>query len=123
MPAITYTVVTLSLTIPQGDPTVPATNGDLLPNDGLTFLYFKNTNTAGTTQVTPSSRTNLTVPGYGVVNFTDTAITIPVGGTLLVGPFAPSRFNDPANGLVTLNYALGTGGSLLVKAVRFTPIA
>ena len=97
------------------------TNGDLLPNDGLTFLFFTN-NAASAPTLTIASRTNLAPPNFGVIAaIASEQWTLNANASRLVGPFAPARFNDPATGQILLTYG-GTLTNVRVIAVRFTPI-
>ena len=75
-----------------------AGGGDSFPNDGQTFVQFKNTNAAAR-NVTIA--TQVTVDGKAVA---DDVINVPLTtGDVMVGPFPPGIYND-VNGRVQLTY-------------------
>ena len=68
-----------------------AAGGDQFPNDGHTFIYVKNVNIA-TRDVTIDSQS---LCNQGVDH--NIIVTVPVTtGEKLIGPFPPTRFNDPS---------------------------
>lgn len=118
----TLTVVPLSLANPVDDTgMVQANSGDVFPNDGLTFLYFKNTSGGSITVTMINSVSTVTPSGYGTISYTNTAIAVANNTSNLIGPFGPSRFNT-AIGQTSYNLS-GSSASFTVKAIRFTPVA
>src|SRR3990167_7912315 len=87
-----------------------AGGGGSFPNDGQTFVQFKNTNAAAR-NVTIA--TQVTVDGKAVA---DDVINVPLTtGDVMVGPFPPGIYND-VNGRVQLTYDAVT--NLTVAVVR-----
>lgn len=91
---------------------VPAdVGGDTFPNDGRTFLHYKNTNAAARVCTVNSIRPCDQGQDHNEV--------INVGATTgdeMAGPFDPARFNDPTTGLVSVTYDAVT--NLSVAAIR-----
>jgi hypothetical protein len=84
---------------------------DTFPNDGRTFLHFKNTNAAPRVATVNSIR-----PCDQGFDHNQAATIAATTGDEMVGPFDPARFNDPATGLVTVNYDAVAG--MTVAAIR-----
>ncbi len=89
---------------------------DTFANDGTVVLHVKNTSgtvdtvtVASVAQCNQGSSHNVTV-------------TVPITtGDRMIGPFEPSRFNDPVTGYVTVTHSQTTGVTcalIRVSAVR-----
>jgi len=85
-----------------------AGGGDSFVNDGRTFLHVKNAAAGGNSIVTINSLVNC---DQGVDH--NLAVTIADASESMIGPFAPSRFND-ANGSVAVTYSEVTGVTVAV---------
>jgi hypothetical protein len=91
-------VQTVSLTGLSASYTAAATAGDEFANDGRTFIYVMNADSAATT-VTVASVTNCS---YGFDH--DAVVSVPAGSEIHIGPFNRSRFNA-ADGNVDVTYS------------------
>lgn len=82
-------------------PTYSAVNAtDTWVNSGREYLHVKNQN-AGTVTVTITS-----VAQCNQGSTHNVVVSIPTGVERLIGPFAPSRFSDDANGgIATVTYS------------------
>lgn len=79
-----------------------AGGGDSFPNDGHTFVQFKNTNAAARNVTIV---TQITVDGKAVA---DDVINVPLTtGDKIVGPFPSGIYND-VNGLIQMTYDAAT---------------
>ena len=81
--------------------------GDTFVNNGSTFIYVKNGDTADHT---------VTVVGEGKCSFGylhDLAVVVPTGSEKMIGPFLPARFNT-AQGKVVLSYDAVTSMTIAV---------
>jgi hypothetical protein len=83
---------------------------DTFPNDGRTFLHFKNTNAAARTATVNSIRPC----DQGVDHNVPISIAATTGDEM-AGPFDPGRFND-SSGLCSVSYDAVAG--LTVAAIR-----
>ena len=86
---------------------------DTFPNDGRTFLHFKNTNAAGRT-VTASSQRPC---DQGTVHNQTCAVAATTGDEMM-GTFSPTRYNN-ASGIATVTYDAVAG--MTVAALRADP--
>jgi len=87
------------------DPDTPAyvaatEGGDLCPNDGRTFLHFKN----GATQETTVTIDSLAACDQGADH--NAVVVLPVSEDRMIGPFPRGRFNNAA-GKLAITYAGG----------------
>ncbi|MBI3871416.1 MAG: hypothetical protein HY299_23025 [Verrucomicrobia bacterium] len=122
----TYTLTTLNFATPLDDAggvAAPAT-GDKFPNDGLTFLYVRNTSGSASTITFSTAVSTANPTGLGPVTIASTDLTVSVaaGKSMLIGPFGPSRFND-TGGLITVTYSTASAFNNGVRVVRLVPIA
>jgi hypothetical protein len=88
--------------------------GDTFPNDGKTFLHYKNTNAATRTVTANSIR-----PCDQGFDHNETCVVGATTGDEMMGTFPPSRYNDPTTGLVGVTYDAVT--NLTVAALRADP--
>jgi hypothetical protein len=109
----TLTVQTLSSTagLPSvaGSYAAVAGGGDVFPNNGKTFCYFKNTNAS--TRVVTFTIQATAAGGHPI---TSPTITVPVTtGESIFGPFDQTLFNN-SSGQVAMTYSASTNLSVLV---------
>lgn len=106
----TLSIVDTGLTLAyQGS--LSATDTYTFPNDGKTFLHCKK---SGAGSCTGTVVTPATFRGKAIV---DTTFTVPATtGDVMIGPFPPDLYSDPATGLVTVSFSEITG--LTVAVIR-----
>jgi hypothetical protein len=76
-------------------------NGEVIPNNGMTWAHFKNSGGASCTVTVAIQRV---VEGQAVSPLT---ITVPAGGEKITKTFSPN-FSDPA-GLMYFSFSTGSG--------------
>lgn len=112
-------VTTVTTTSPISDviskEQAATSGGDTAVNDGNTYLVVKNGDASShTITVTPTLST-LTMPGVGQVTVSTSATAVAAGKEAIIGPFAPSAWNN-ANGSISITYDAVT--SVTIGAVR-----
>jgi hypothetical protein len=105
----TYTVITPDLDGEVYTLTAVAAS-DEFPNDGNTLLHVKNAS-GGSINVTITSVQNC---DQGVNH--PVVVAVGAGAEKFIGPFNPTRFNNPSTGRVTVGYSAQT--SITAAAVR-----
>ena len=90
-----------------------AVGGDQFPNDGMTFLHFKN----GADQETTITINSIKACSQGFDH--DSVVVLPVSKERMIGPFDRGRFNN-ANGEVGITYAGGVT-NVTVAAINLVP--
>lgn len=85
--------------------------GDTFPNDGRTFLHYKNSNAATRTATVNSIR-----PCDQGFDHNDAVLVGATTGDEMAGPFDPARYVDPTTGLTSVTYDAVPG--LTVAALR-----
>ena len=88
--------------------------GNMVINDGRTFLYFKGTSTALTITIS-KQKSVLRVEGYGDVSMSDITISMPASAAERLIELPSAVYND-GNGRVNISYTSITG--LTVAAFR-----
>ena len=78
---------------------VAVSSTDTFANDGRTILEVKNASASSVT-VTIVSQQQC---NHGFTH--NITVAVAAGATSLIGPFNPTRFNDPVTGLVTVQYS------------------
>jgi hypothetical protein len=94
----------------SGGAAATATTGDTFPNDGNTLLVIAN---GSASPITASITINQKVDGVTPAAKT---VAIAASTTVVVGPFPPATYNDPATSLVTVVCSAVT--TVTLKAAR-----
>lgn len=118
----TLTVQTASAFTVLNHTYAAASTADVFPNDGNTFLLFKNSNASARTLTIAANDADK--PGYGTIVTPDTVITLPGSGTnggeCMVGRFPVGRFNNASD---QVSYTIDAVTGLTVAAVKLVPVA
>ena len=80
-----------------------------VPNDGRSILVIRGGASAVTATVV-TRKTSLFKEGYGTITVGNETVAVPASATVLVGPFAPGRFNT-TSGTVTVSMSSVVGVS------------
>lgn len=73
-------------------------------NDGMTLLAVR-TGASGTTATVRTKATQVIAQGLGSIQLADQAVVIPANSFMLLGPFAPGRWNDPNYNTVRVDFS------------------
>ena len=93
----------------------------LNPTDERTFIYVKNTNGATRTVTLETQRTSVSLPGLGAVPLADIAIVVAATtGEAIIGPIAPSQFND-SDGYAHITFSAVSGVTVAVVHMGRVP--
>lgn len=84
------------------------TAGDTFKNDGTVFLHVKNSGAAAITATIDSKKPCDQGFDHNI------EVQVPNGGERLIGPFSPTRFNDPATGMASVSYSAVTNVTVAV---------
>ena len=111
-------LVVKNIVIAGLDPTAVAyvaadVGGDQFPNDGMTFLHFKN----GPDQETTITVNSVKACSQGYDH--NSVVVLPVSKDRMIGPFDRGRFNTAA-GKVDITYAGGVT-NVAVAAINLVP--
>ena len=82
--------------------------GDVMDNDGKTFLLVKNNRTDTSTTVTVTAQvTSFDVGAFGPLTKSNASLTISAGAEGMIGPFAPLAFNTN-DSQISITYTAAT---------------
>lgn len=97
-----------------------AAGGDVVPNDGNTFLHVKNGSGGSITVTVTPAVTTVQSARHGTLTRANIAVAVPAGGERFIGPFAPEAFNN-SSGQAAITYSGVT--SVTLAAVRLPALA
>lgn len=106
-------VVSPSLAGVSGAGVAAAGGGDSFPNDGYTAVLVANGSGAPITVTVDAAGPGGTGPDAAIAFNADITVSVPAGGSRLIGPFTDRRRWNDVNGRVNLTYSGVTSLTIL----------
>ena len=91
--------------------------GDTAQNDGTMCLVVANDDSENHTVTVTAQNTSVYKPGYANITFSNIAVAVPAGETIVIGPFPPAIYNN-ASGIIAITYDAVTSVTIAAAKVQ-----